>query len=221
MKKAILILFFLALPGMLAAQDISPTYFNRITLDGVDELARALSDPEIAIEQKQLAVNRLGELARQLPNSKVPPSRLYNPLLGALRPEKNVQDHHVLRMAICNALRNFSDLEGSSQLIGPLGRVLMDQDEHEEVRAAAARALASFRKDQQAAADALITALNKELERGPGPKNISVTSVICISLGSLRDKRAFVPLMKVVQSTFPNQTKSNAKTALESIEWKR
>ncbi|MCB1138847.1 MAG: hypothetical protein KDK23_08835, partial [Leptospiraceae bacterium] len=74
MKKAILILFFLALPGMLAAQDISPTYFNRITLDGVDELARALSDPEIAIEQKQLAVNRLGELARQLPNSKVPPS---------------------------------------------------------------------------------------------------------------------------------------------------
>lgn len=222
MKKFVFVFSFLVcLPGVLAAQDISPTYFNRITLDGVDELARALSDPEIAIEQKQLAVNRIGELARQLPNSNVSPSKLYNPLLGALRPEKDVVDHHVLRLAICNALRNFSDLDGSSQLIGPLGRVLMDADEHEDVRSAAARALASFRKDQNAAAEALISALNKELERGPGPNNIGVTSVICRSLGSLRDKRAFVPLMKVVQSSFPNQTKSNAKTALESIEWKK
>ena len=222
MKKVVFVfLIALLFPGILAAQEIIPTYFNRITLDGVDELARALSDPEVSVEQKRLAVNRMSELSRQLPNSNVQPSRLYNPLLGALRPEKNVKDHHVLRIAICEALRNFADLDGSAQLIGPLGRVMMDSDEHEEVRAAAARTLADFRKDRSAAVEALISALNKELDRGPNSNNTSITSVICVSLGTLRDKRALVPLMKVVQSSFPNQTKRNAKTALESLDWGR
>ena len=216
----IAILAFLISPSFLAAQEISATYFNRITLDGVDELAKALSDPAIKLEQKQLAVNRMGELARQLPGSNVSPSRLYNPLLGALRPQNNVKDHHVLRIAICEALRNFANQEGSSNLVGPLSRVLSDPDEHEDVRTSAARTLAEFRKDSSAAADALIDALNKEVARGPNANNIGVTSAICVALGALREKKAFVPLMKVVQSAFPNQTKSNAKTALESIQWK-
>ena len=221
MKQVVFaLLISIFVPGLLQAQEISPTYFNRITLDGVDELARALSDPEISVEQKRLAVNRMAELARQLPGSNVAPSRLYNPLLGALRPEKDVQDHHVLRIAICEALRNFSDLEGSGQLIGPLGRVVSDADEHEDVRTAAARTLADFRKDKSAAVEALISSLNKELDRGPNANNISITSALCVSLGSLRDKRALVPLMKVVQSSFPNQTKRIAKTALESLDWR-
>ena len=59
MKQVVFaLLISIFVPGLLQAQEISPTYFNRITLDGVDELARALSDPEISVEQKRLAVNR-------------------------------------------------------------------------------------------------------------------------------------------------------------------
>jgi len=38
-------------------------------------------------------------------------------------------------------------------------------------------------------------------------------------LGALGDKRAFVPLMKVIRSNFPTGVKKEAQAALESIKW--
>ncbi|HNJ05700.1 MAG TPA: hypothetical protein PLB73_15680, partial [Leptospiraceae bacterium] len=65
----------------------------------------------------------------------------------------------------------------------------------------------------------LVAALNSELERGPQADNVTVATAIIRSLGSLRDRRSFVPLMRVIQSRFPTSTKREAQRALENIKW--
>ena len=97
--------------------------------------------------------------------------------------------------------------------------MLANSGEREEVRNAAAQALVRFQNHSAAAADQLIAALNKELDRGPQPENINVVTAIVNALGTLQDRRGFVPLMRVIQSAFPNHTKGRAQAALEAIRW--
>jgi HEAT repeat protein len=219
-----LVLFFVLGAGALAVLAQNPVAvraFDRVPLSGSDQLDQAISDPGIGVMEKRLAIARLGQLAGELRagDGRVAPSRLFNPLLGVLTPQQSVQDHYILREEACTALARFSELEGSEQLVAPLGKRLQDGQEREEVRLAAARSLGKFRKDSAAAADELIQALNREMERGPKSDNVNVATGIVGSLGQLRDRRSFVPLMRVVQSTFPNYTKRRAQEALESIQW--
>lgn len=215
-----LVLFCLFAPAALLAQETAPI-FNRIPANekGVEELTRLLSDPSVRIEEKSNAVDRLGVLARQLYNSDFPPEKLYNPMLGALTPRSEEPYHHVLRIHICQALGNFWNLKGGQDLIPALGRRLQDLQEHEEVRIAAALSLGKFRNQSEMAAQELLGALDKEVERGPQSDNITVVTAVVQGLGSLGDKRAFVPLMKIIKSRFPAGVKKEAQRSLESIRW--
>jgi HEAT repeat protein len=211
-------------PGTLFAQEPSAARaFNLVPLAGSDELDKAISDPRIGVLEKRLAIQRLAQLAGELkgPRAKdVAPSRLFNPLLGVLTPQDSVRDHYILREEACTALAAFSTLEGSEQLVGPLGKRLQDSGEREEVRMSAARSLAKFRNNASAAASQLVAALNQEIERGPKADNINLATGIVVALGHLGDKQSFVPLMRVVQSNFPNTTKRRAQASLEAIRWK-
>lgn len=192
---------------------------NRVPLEGAGELASTISDPAVGIDYKREAIFRLGELSRELRSrTDVPASNLHNPLLGVLQPQQT-EGHFILRREACIALAKFSTLDGSEVIIEPLGRVLANSGEREEVRNAAAQALVRFQNHSAAAADQLIAALNKELDRGPQPENINVVTAIVNALGTLQDRRGFVPLMRVIQSAFPNHTKGRAQAALEAIRW--
>ena len=211
---------FCFLPAALAAQETAPI-FNRIPANekGVEELTRLLSDPQVRIEEKSNAVDRLGILARQLYNSDFPPERLYNPLLGALTPQQNEPYHHVLRIHICQALGQFWNLKGGQDLVPALGRRVQDLEENEEVRIAAAMSLGKFRNQSDQAAQELLAGLDKEIERGPQANNVTVVTSMVQGLGMLGDKRAFVPLMKLIKSRFPAGVKKESQRALESIRW--
>jgi len=211
---------FCFLPAALAAQETAPI-FNRIPANekGVEELTRLLSDSQVRIEEKSNAVDRLGILARQLYNSDFPPERLYNPLLGALTPQQNEPYHHVLRIHICQALGQFCNLKGGQDLVPALGRRVQDLEENEEVRIAAAMSLGKFRNQSDQAAQELLAGLDKEIERGPQANNVTVVTSMVQGLGMLGDKRAFVPLMKLIKSRFPAGVKKESQRALESIRW--
>ncbi len=215
-----LLLFCLFAPVALLAQETAPI-FNRIPANekGVEELTRLLSDPSVRIEEKSNAVDRLGVLAKQLYNSDFPPEKLYNPMLGALTPRPDEPYHHVLRIRICYALGNFWNMKGGQDLIPALGRRVQDLEEHEEVRIAAALSIGKFRHQSELAARELLAALEKELERGPQADNIHVVTAIVQGLGALGDRRAFVPLMKIIKSRFPAGVKKEAQRSLESIRW--
>jgi HEAT repeat protein len=220
MKYWMIVFCGLFSPIALLAQETAPI-FNRIpaTEKGVEELTRLLSDPNVRIEEKSNAVDRLGVLARQLYNSDFPPEKLYNPLLGALTPRSEEPYHHVLRIHICRALGNFWNLKGGQDVVPALGRRLQDFQEHEEVRIAAAQSLGKFRNQSDLASQELLTALDKEVERGPQADNVTVVTAVVQSLGALGDKRAFVPLMKIIKSRFPAGVKKEAQRSLESIRW--
>lgn len=208
-----------ALAGPAAAQESTCYIFNRIPITGAEEIAKQLSDPKVRLEDKACGVSRLGELSRELMNRRdVAPSSLYNPILGALAPQTQVPEHHVLRENACQALARFGDLPESDKLIAPLGKVLKE-DSHEEVRLACARALSRFFKDAPLATQELVNALNSEIEKGPQADNVTVTTAVVRALGGLRDRRSFVPLMRVIQSRFPTSTKREAQRALENIKW--
>lgn len=220
-KKLIVITFFYT--ASIFSQETAPI-FNRIPANekGIEELSKLLSDPNVRIEEKQLAVDRLGVIAKQIyaedPN--FPPEKIYNPLLGILTPNKNEEFHYVLRVNICRALAQFSNYEkGVENVIPALGRRLKDSNEHEDVRIEASRSLGRFYKYSNLASTELIDALNNELSRGPQPDNIRFITALIQSLGALGDKRAFVPLMKVIKSNFPTGVKKEAQASLESIKW--
>jgi HEAT repeat protein len=204
----------------LFAQVQTAQIFNRIPIDGASKIAEVLSDPNARLQDKVEGVYRLGELSKDLTNRKdIPASSLYNPILGVMVPQASMQDHHVLRMAACDALARFSSVEGAGQLLPALGRVIQNLEEHEEVRLSAARSIGKFYGNSEAAAGVLITALKREVERGPVSNNVSVTSAIIQSLGGLREKNAFPALMTVIKSNFPTGTKREAQKALENIKW--
>lgn len=219
MNRAFLFAVLLAAASPAMAQESTCYIFNRIPVTGVDEIAKQLSDPRVRLEDKACGISRLGELSRELMNRKdIAPSSLYNPILGALAPQTQVPEHHVLRENACQALARFGDLPESEKLIAPLGKVLKE-DSHEEVRLACARALSRFFKDAPAATQELVNALNSEIEKGPQADNVTVTTAVVRALGGLRDRRSFVPLMRVIQSRFPTSTKREAQRALENIKW--
>ncbi len=205
------------------SQETAPI-FNRIPANekGIEELSKLLSDPNVRIEEKQLAVDRLGVIAKQIyaENPSFPPEKIYNPILGVLTPNTKEEFHYVLRIHICRSLGEFSIYDkGVENIIPALGRRLKDEKENEEVRIEAARSLARFRKHSSIASTELIDALNSELSRGPQPDNIRFITSLIQSLGALGDKRAFVPLMKVIKSNFPTGVKKEAQISLESIKW--
>ncbi len=215
-----IIIIALAFSGLAAQEDSTAHAISRVGLTGIDELAKTISDPVVRIEEKEEAVRRLGELAKQLYVRKdIPASRLYNPILGVMSPQENVRHHHILRIAACEALAEFANADGSAALLDSLGKVLSNLNEHEEVRLAAARSLGRFQKDGAQATDQLVAALTKEVERGPTSNNVTVTTAIVKGLSNLRDRRSFVPLMRVIQSGFPTYTKKEAQKALENIKW--
>ncbi|GIX42500.1 MAG: hypothetical protein KatS3mg129_2233 [Leptospiraceae bacterium] len=224
MKKWIyfIILYFLSFQ-FLFSQETAPI-FNRVPANekGIEELSKLLSDPNVRIEEKQLAVDRLGVIAKQIyaENPNFPPEKIYNPILGVLTPNKNEAYHKELRIHICRALAQFSVYDkGVEAIIPALGRRLNDENEDEEVRIEAARSLSRFYKHSDLASNELINALNKELSRGPQPDNIRFITAVIQSLGALGDKRSFVPLMKVIRSNFPTGVKKEAQASLESIKW--
>jgi HEAT repeat protein len=223
MKKIAFLILILLTFNILMAQETAPI-FNRIPANekGIEELSKLLSDPNVRIEEKQLAVERLGVIAKiiYVENPNFPPEKIYNPMLGVLTPNQNEKYHYVLRMTICRALGEFSIYDkGVESVIPAIGRRLNDESENEEVRIEAARSLSRFRKHSNLASQELIRALEKELSRGPQPDNIRFTTAVIQSLGALGDKRAFVPLMKVIKSNFPTGVKKDAQASLESIKW--
>ncbi|MCS7205051.1 MAG: HEAT repeat domain-containing protein [Leptospiraceae bacterium] len=222
MKKLyfVFLIFFMA---PLFGQETIPI-FNRIPPNekGIEEINKLLSDPGIRIEDKQAAVDRLAVIVQQIyaQNPNFPPEKMYNPLIGALTPNPNEPHHHVLRINICRALGVFAIYEkGTENVIPVLGRRLKDVNEHEDVRIEAARSLGRFWKNTSMASIELVDALNIELQRGPQADNIRLVSAVIQSLGALGDKRSFVPLMKVIQSSFPTGIKKDAQASLESIKW--
>lgn len=204
----------------LPAQDANTTMiFNKIGLSGSGELAKALSDPQVRPEDKVQAIRRLGELSKELnSNQSVPPSRLYNPILGVMVPQQQIQDHHLLRVAACETLALFAGFSDAGNLLSALGDRVQG-DPHEEVRLAAARTLGRFSKNREGAASVLIQTLTKELGRGPQADNVRLVGALIRSLGALQDKRAFVPLMRVIKSPFPTYTKREAQRSLENLKW--
>ncbi len=221
-RKFLMFLYF-SLVFSLFTQETAPI-FNRVPANekGIEELTKILSDPKIRIEEKQSAVDRLGIIAQIVYAEKmnIPPEKIYNPLLGALTPIVGEAHHHVLRINICRALGVFSYYDqGIENIIPALGRRLKDDKEVEDVKIEAARSLAKFQKHSATASTELIDVLVKELDRGPQPDNIRLTTAVIQSLGALGDKRAFVPLMRVIKSSFPTGLKKEAQASLESIKW--
>ncbi|MCB1173093.1 MAG: HEAT repeat domain-containing protein [Leptospiraceae bacterium] len=208
-------------PVSVGAQNASAATMNRIPIQGYNELAKMISDPAMSVTDKRYAVARLGELSKDLAAHKeIPASGLYNPILGVLTPQKNVEGHHVLREEACNVLALFARIDGSGSLVQPLGRVLKNGDEHVDVRVAAARSLGRFQNQSGQAVETLLDALNAEIKAGPNQNNIRMAGATITSLGYLGDKKAFVPLMRVLNSSFPSGTKRQAQAALESLNWK-
>ena len=216
---ALALLVLVTLPALADDVDTGQA-FNRVTLKGRGELAKTLSDPNIGVQQKSLAIRRMAELVKDLGSAPdVAPSELFNPILGVL--SLPGPKYEVLRRIACEALYAFSDLQGSESLVKPLGNVVNNKNETNDVRIAASISLGRFSKDKVAAADELVRALNEALSEGPRGDNIRLTASIINGVGRLRDKRSFVPLMRVIQSNYPTTAKQAAQRALENIDWER
>lgn len=208
----------------LQAQTIRYTIevIRRVPLNGADQLGDMLADEGVSVTVKRHAVRRLAELARDLrrpENESFPAEKLYRPVIRSLERRPDVEDHHVLREEAARSLGRMHWLPDADAFIPALGRTAGDPQEHEDVRRAAAEALGLFKENARLASEALVQVLDAEIERGPSGDNVRVMTAVVASLGSLREKTAFVPLMRVVNSSFPVTVKRRAEQSLENISW--
>ncbi len=116
-----------------------------------------------------------------------------------------------VRIAACYALREMK----SSGSIPVLAKTLKD-DMNYQVRVAAAAVLADF--EVEAAVDGLIDALLLEIQKD-AKADMPVVRQIVRSLSRIGHKKAFIPLLKATQVSFPDNIKEDAQQAIENIRW--
>ncbi len=119
--------------------------------------------------------------------------------------------HSKVRIAACYALGSFGENDVIPVLISSL-----KEDKHYAVRVAAAYVLQTFK--EESAVDGLIDGLLLEIQKD---KNASfpVVRQIIRSLGVIGNKKAFIPLLKATQVSFPNDIKEDAQESIEKITW--
>lgn len=115
------------------------------------------------------------------------------------------------RVAACYALAEI----GGADTIAPIVTTLKE-DYSATVRVAAAYVLQLYQ--EESAVDGLIDALLLEIQKN---RNASypVAKQIVRSLGVIGHKKAFIPLLKATQVSFPDDVKEDAQVAIERIKW--
>ncbi len=226
MKKRLEFVLVLVMAGILGislvAQDPIREGVNRVGLKDADQLLKLIERDDITTSVKIRAIQRIATLYRENREEAEPQAQKFiQSLSGALqnlKKDENPYFHFKVRSSACMALGDFDNSDHGASAIGVIKEALLN-DPDPKVIQACAQSLGEFRNNRSPAADALIERVNKSMSE-PIIKygDVGVMSVSIASLAKLKQKKAFIPLMKVLQSGYPDHVKKEADRAIASFD---
>lgn len=213
----------LLFPLIIFAQDyIVRNGVNRVGLKDADQLLKLVEREDITTMVKVRAVQRIAALYRENREEAEPQAQKFITTLTNglknLKKDENPYFHFKARSSICMALGDFDNSDHASTAIAAIREALLNDPNHRVIQTCA-QSLGEFRNNRSKAADALIERINKSLQESSIKYgDVGIMSVTVASLAKLRQKKAFIPLMRVLQSGYPDHVKKEADRAIASFD---
>lgn len=199
-------------------------HLKYIQVEDVDMLFELLEDKSVTTKLKSKGMARLGSIYREHPKElEKNADRVLN-LITEIRDQHNKQandEDDELRRECVLALGIFASGSKAPQAIEEISKSLNDDPAY-TVNSSAAHILREFKNNSSEANNVLIKKLDSFLKKTVLTENdLKTTFTVISSMGTLGQKRSFIPLMRVLQSGFPVYIKKAAEEAIGSIDWEK
>ncbi|MBV6492489.1 MAG: hypothetical protein LDLANPLL_00483 [Turneriella sp.] len=217
--KKILTIFVCAITfSALYADSARPEILDRIRdydLRHTDLLVKVVRDSETLRYAKVRALEKMAVLYKQSPKDAelVSPKFLEGIQQGLLHPAPDVRE------AACKAVFVFNESQMAPHLVLAVTKKLQDET-MPSVVFACAHSLRVFTKESETTliAPALIAQVNRYLANFQNDnKNEKALREICLTLAVVKERKSFIPLLKVLQSRYDDSVKEAAQEALQAI----
>lgn len=195
---------------------------NRVGLKDADQLLKLIERDDITTTVKIRAVQRIATLYRENREEAEPQAQKFitsmTNALKNLKKDENPTFHFKVRESVCMALSDFDNSDHAASAIASIQEALLN-DPNARVVQSCAQSLGEFRNNRSKAADALIARIEKNLaQKEIKYGDTGIMTVTISSLEKLRQKKAFIPLMRVIQSGYGVNVKNAADSAIESFD---
>lgn len=212
------IFLFASITTSLHAQKLADSLTSFIKSSEVrhlETLSKIFADRSVADKARVLAAEKIIELysAKHAEADKYAEKVLANTEIAA------ADSKTVMRTYSCHLLDKFANSAKSDKAFA-IVKTLLPKEVDAETASTYAKALGKYQKQAVEASDILLTRLDLFLQQQYQQKNeIKYLKSVIESLGFLKQKKAYLPLMKILQSQYADDVKKTAETAMEKIPW--
>jgi HEAT repeat protein len=214
MRLCVALFAFLPLAALMA--DTRPEILDRIRdydMRHSDLLVKIVKDPETLRYAKVRALEKMSVIYRQSGKEGELVATRYLDGISAGLQHKSPD----VREAACTALVVFSESAVSQQMVASAVKTLREEN-HPQVIEACARSLRQYPKEAAVIAPALLVRLDKYLtEFQDSASDERALRQICKTLGVMKVRKSFIPLLKLLQSRYDESVKSAAQDAIQAI----
>ncbi len=214
--RYLFIFFWLYIPVALSAES-RPEIFDRIRdsdLRHGDLLVRMVKDSDTLASVKIRALEKMAVLYRQSPEKAENSVTKFHDAIGTALQNKNP----TVREAACSAVVVFEKSTTGSLFAATINKAITEET-NPAVLSACAHSLALFPSEAQTTVPVLLAHINRYLvDFRDSSKDEKALIEMCRALKVMRQHKAFIPLLKLLQSRYDEDVKSAAQDALQSIK---
>ncbi len=226
-KKTAVVSIFIFLVGFAALAAATPeveAYFRvirSIKYENSDQLVEMVKDDKIIAPIKVKTIQRIIEIYTADKEKAAAKAPAYvdsiSYALKNSREDNARMRHYTVRTEACFALSNFDGTaQASAALDGIKNGVL--EEKNVEVLGSCVNALSHFKQSSELASQKLLEMLDIQLDREVlSETDIKITIAILGALSRQNYPPAFVPLLRVLQSGYPENVKLDAQRGLDNI----
>lgn len=225
MKRQFLLLFLLGTFTVNYAADIKVMhdpceYPRRVTIERAHLLIQVLEDEKIGPNLKQCTLDRITKFY----STQKEEPKFSREVISAIQ-KMNQQESAktsgksiALRQASCRVLGSLENSSVKGEAISAL-KAIVREENNNSVTASCITVLANFKTEKQGIADFFIELVNAGLEKEDiNVEDIRRMNLLVTSLGRLGQQNAYAPLIRVLQSGYPENVKIAAKRALQDLQ---
>ncbi len=204
------------LPFAALLADSRPEILDRIRdydMRHSDLLVKIVKDPETLRYAKVRALEKMSVIYRQSGKEGELVATRYLDGISAGLQHKSPD----VREAACTVLIVFSESAVAQQMVSSAVKALREES-NPQVIEACARSLRQYPQQAAAITDALLVRLDKYLtEFQDSTADERALQQICRTLGVMKVRKSFIPLLKLLQSRYDEDVKSAAQEAIQAI----
>ncbi len=194
-------------------------YPRLIPMEKSHYLAEILEDPKVSPYLKKCTLERITELYSTAGDKAENGDKILSAIATVTKEkDKETANDEMLRQTACGALGAFEHTKWKGQAVSTLQEIIK-KEKKDEVVLACINVLANYSSEKQGIADLLVNLVNTGLEKESLTiEDIRRMNLLVTSLGRLGQQNAYTPLIKVLQSGYPDNVKKAAKRALQDLQ---